>query len=217
MSPEPLHPAKMELTRSRLSGTRNFIRMMGGTIALAACSAILNNSVQSGMRSAGVASSIITQVIADPTQIQSLQISQAEKDVALLGYSELPAWISSLPYETDVHQPTAFGTFSILWCPAPAFPSSSLSFVSKRVSQRRECIPRPKLTQNFHAESLRREDDEAMKQQGKAWAEKHKGRGKGHRGHRQHEEATSATSSTHEKDERTIGSGGRTIEKDNRA
>lgn len=90
------------------SGTRNFIRMMGGTIALAACSAILNNSVQSSMRSAGIAANIISQVVADPTQIQSLQISRTEKDVALLGYSESLA--EYLAQTLMVVQPTASAT-----------------------------------------------------------------------------------------------------------
>lgn len=54
-----------------------------------------------------------------------------------------------------------------------------------------------------------------MKQQGKEWAAKHKGRGKGHRGQQQGGETTSAATSTHEKDERTLE--GQTMsEKDHR-
>lgn len=70
------------------TATRNFLRMMGGTVGLAACSAILNNSVQSEMHAAGISDSTIFKVTSDPTQINKLDIPPFEKEAALQGYSK---------------------------------------------------------------------------------------------------------------------------------
>ncbi|OJJ45121.1 hypothetical protein ASPZODRAFT_18031 [Penicilliopsis zonata CBS 506.65] len=67
------------------TGTRNFLRLLGGTIALAVCAAILNNTVRTslGMLSAEQ----ISEIIADPTQITSMDLTAEERSAAILAYT----------------------------------------------------------------------------------------------------------------------------------
>ncbi|KAL1887408.1 hypothetical protein Sste5346_010249 [Sporothrix stenoceras] len=70
------------------TSTRNFLRLLGGTIALAACAAILNNTTKNEL--AGVVpSDVIDQIISDPTVISSggLGLTTEETSAALQAYT----------------------------------------------------------------------------------------------------------------------------------
>jgi MFS family permease len=49
------------------TGTRNFMRMLGGTVGLAACGSILNNLVRSDLGRAGVSEGLVQRILKDPT------------------------------------------------------------------------------------------------------------------------------------------------------
>ncbi|KAH8669069.1 putative tetracycline efflux protein [Xylariales sp. PMI_506] len=70
------------------TGTRNFVRLLGGTVALAACAAILNNTVKNEL-AATISSDIIDRIISDPTKIlgHALHLTPAEKTAAILAYT----------------------------------------------------------------------------------------------------------------------------------
>ncbi len=88
------------------TGTRNFLRLLGGTIALAVCSAILNNTVRSDLQAEGFAQSVVDAIIGDPTTINSLAISAIDKQDAIAAYGEpsrqLPFPVSPLIFPDDV-------------------------------------------------------------------------------------------------------------------
>ncbi|KAJ5645978.1 hypothetical protein N7490_002350 [Penicillium lividum] len=70
------------------TATRNFLRLLGGTVALAACGAILNNTVRTGLSSV-VPSAVLSKIISDPTQItsESLGLTAAQKSAAIYAYT----------------------------------------------------------------------------------------------------------------------------------
>ncbi|KAJ5729429.1 uncharacterized protein N7483_003937 [Penicillium malachiteum] len=70
------------------TATRNFIRLLGGTIALSVCSAILNNTVRTSLSSV-VSSSVLSKIISDPTRISSgvLDLTASEKSAAIDAYT----------------------------------------------------------------------------------------------------------------------------------
>ncbi|ORY34961.1 putative tetracycline efflux protein [Naematelia encephala] len=68
------------------TGMRNFMRLIGGTVSLAACSAILNNTVRTEL-SGQVAEGILEMILSDPTQIRSLNLTPAQQADAILAYS----------------------------------------------------------------------------------------------------------------------------------
>ncbi|KAE9369700.1 putative tetracycline efflux protein [Stipitochalara longipes BDJ] len=70
------------------TGMRNFLRMLGGTVALAACAAILNNTAKTELVSV-LPYDTIQAIIADPTRITSgkLGLTVPQQSAALLAYS----------------------------------------------------------------------------------------------------------------------------------
>lgn len=67
------------------TGLRNFLRMLGGTVALTVCSTIINNIVSSTLRSAGFTDQQLRNILNDPTMISS-QLSGAQRDTVLQAY-----------------------------------------------------------------------------------------------------------------------------------
>ncbi|KAH8084733.1 efflux pump antibiotic resistance protein [Filobasidium floriforme] len=71
------------------TGARNFIRMLGGSVALAASSALLNNAVKNELyRDANFPNDMVRQIVSDPTQINDLVLSAEQKTIALRGYTQ---------------------------------------------------------------------------------------------------------------------------------
>lgn len=92
------------------TGARNFIRMLGGSVALAASAALLNNAVKyvtscrfdapshrgstcfvrrnELYRDDNFPNSMVRQIVSDPTQINDLVLSAEQKTIALRGYSQ---------------------------------------------------------------------------------------------------------------------------------
>ncbi|ODO07242.1 tetracycline efflux protein [Cryptococcus wingfieldii CBS 7118] len=69
------------------TGLRNFLRMLGGTIALAACTSIVNNSVKKNLQ--GVLGDAQYQIILnDPTQAQSLGLSASQFAAVTAAYAQ---------------------------------------------------------------------------------------------------------------------------------
>lgn len=69
------------------TGCRNFLRMLGGTVALAVCAAIINNVVSSQLRDRAFSQDLIDSVLADPTELHDLDLSQAQIDIVRAAYS----------------------------------------------------------------------------------------------------------------------------------
>lgn len=67
------------------TGLRNFLRMLGGTIALTVCSTIINNIVSSELRSSGFSSDLLRDVLNDPTMLSST-LQQSQRDAVLAAY-----------------------------------------------------------------------------------------------------------------------------------
>ncbi|EPQ31456.1 uncharacterized protein PFL1_00791 [Pseudozyma flocculosa PF-1] len=67
-----------------VTSTRNFTRLFGGVLALAASYTILNNSVRNHLR--GVDESVIRQVISDPTSIRTGPFSAQLREELLAAY-----------------------------------------------------------------------------------------------------------------------------------
>ncbi|KAJ5641162.1 hypothetical protein N7528_000787 [Penicillium herquei] len=70
------------------TATQNFIRLLGGTIALSVCFTILNNTVRTSLSSI-VSSTVLSKIISDPTRISSgvLDLTAAEKSAAIDAYT----------------------------------------------------------------------------------------------------------------------------------
>lgn len=69
------------------TGLRNFLRQMGGTIALAACNSIVNNCVRRNL--SGVLSGTSYQaILEDPTRATSLGLSASELSAVTEAYCE---------------------------------------------------------------------------------------------------------------------------------
>ncbi|KAI3030180.1 transcriptional regulator family: Fungal Specific TF [Aspergillus niger] len=70
-----------------ITGARNYLRMMGSTLAVAASAAIVNNIVRTKLEAINFPRSIISEIIADPTKIASMSLSAAQKTDALNAYA----------------------------------------------------------------------------------------------------------------------------------
>lgn len=70
------------------TGLRNFLRMLGGTIALTVCSTIINNVVSNQLRSAGLSDELLREVLNDPTML-SENLTSAQRTAVLSAYCEL--------------------------------------------------------------------------------------------------------------------------------
>ncbi|WWC66326.1 uncharacterized protein I206_100227 [Kwoniella pini CBS 10737] len=69
------------------TGIRNFTRMLGGTIALAVGSAIVNNRVKSNLK--GILSDDVFNIIlSDPTQVKSLGLTDEQANSVIQAYSK---------------------------------------------------------------------------------------------------------------------------------
>ena len=67
------------------TGLRNFLRMLGGTIALTVCSTIINNIVSSTLRSSGFSDDLLREVLNDPTML-SRTLTATQRDAVLEAY-----------------------------------------------------------------------------------------------------------------------------------
>jgi hypothetical protein len=70
------------------TGIRNFLRMMGGTIALAACSAIVNNTVRQHLNGVGISGAMINNVLSSPITIAELGLSSVQQEDVIQAYGE---------------------------------------------------------------------------------------------------------------------------------
>lgn len=127
------------------TGCRNFLRMLGGTVALAACAAIVNNLARTRLDALGLGDGVVSAILQDPTQVATLLNDGQVADVRRVYAQAIDAcfWLCI---------PMAGVSFFI-----------TLFFV-KRIS-------------------LKREDDAALKAQGKAWVEEEKARKRAKREH----------------------------------
>ncbi|CAK7204313.1 hypothetical protein SEUCBS139899_007068 [Sporothrix eucalyptigena] len=71
-----------------ITGARNYFRMLGSTIAIAASAAIVNNIVRSNLTRLGFSSSDLNEIISDPTKIQTMTLSALQKTEALNAYAK---------------------------------------------------------------------------------------------------------------------------------
>jgi cyanate permease len=69
------------------TGLRNFLRMLGGTVALTVCSTIINNIVSSQLRSAGLSEDLLREVLNAPTMLSS-SLSDTQRTAVLAAYCE---------------------------------------------------------------------------------------------------------------------------------
>lgn len=118
------------------TGTRNFLRMLGGTVALAVCTAIVNNIARSRLDTL-FSSDVVTEILGAPTELVSM------------GFDETQIRF--------VREAYARGINGCFWF---AVPMAGVSFFITVFFIRRV--------------SLKREDDDKLKAEGKAWAEAHK-------------------------------------------
>ncbi|KAK8865997.1 hypothetical protein IAR55_001148 [Kwoniella newhampshirensis] len=69
------------------TGLRNFLRMLGGTIALAVSTTIVNNSVKGDLR-ASLGDDLYQRILADPTQARDLGLSADQLSTIISAYSK---------------------------------------------------------------------------------------------------------------------------------
>jgi hypothetical protein len=100
------------------TGMRNFMRMLGGTVALAICSAIVNNIVRSRLSEDGLDGSIIDAVVADPTTVSALGLSADQQASVIIAYCM--SSLSSSSSQLKVPQRKASRPASTSCAPAPA-------------------------------------------------------------------------------------------------
>lgn len=73
------------------TGTRNALRMLGGTVALAACTSIVSNVVRSRLSGLGFSEDIIRYVLSDPTTLGEINLSAEQKTEVISAYGESAA------------------------------------------------------------------------------------------------------------------------------
>ncbi|PYI26323.1 MFS general substrate transporter [Aspergillus indologenus CBS 114.80] len=72
-----------------VTGARNYLRMMGSTLAVAATAAIVNNVVRSKLTGLDFDSAVIAAIVSDPTTIRSMSgLSEVEVTEALDAYAK---------------------------------------------------------------------------------------------------------------------------------
>ncbi|RAH81955.1 MFS general substrate transporter [Aspergillus japonicus CBS 114.51] len=72
-----------------VTGARNYLRMMGSTLAVAASAAIVNNVVRSKLTGLDFDSAVIAAIVSDPTTIRSMSgLSEVEVTEALDAYAK---------------------------------------------------------------------------------------------------------------------------------
>ena len=80
------------------TGMRNFVRLLGGTLALTICSSILNNVVRQRLDSM-LSIDLVDRILSDPTTVPSLGLSAPQQLVFIQAYSE-SAMITALSVTT---------------------------------------------------------------------------------------------------------------------
>lgn len=70
------------------TGCRNFLRMLGGTVALAACTAILNNIARAQIDRLGISQEIVDQILAAPTELSKHGLTEAQIAAVQEAYGE---------------------------------------------------------------------------------------------------------------------------------
>ncbi|EIW72421.1 hypothetical protein TREMEDRAFT_26105 [Tremella mesenterica DSM 1558] len=70
------------------TGCRNFVRMLGGTIGLTVCSALVNNIVRQNLNNGGFDAETIRKILNDPTQIGGIGLDAVHKSRAIAAYSD---------------------------------------------------------------------------------------------------------------------------------
>ncbi len=118
------------------TGTRNFLRMLGGTVTLAVCTAIVNNIARKVLDEV-FPDDIVTEILGAPTEL------------AAMGFNDEQIRLVREAYNSGIN-----GCF---WF---AVPMAGISFFITVFFIRRV--------------SLKRDDDEQKKAEGKAWADAHK-------------------------------------------
>ncbi|CAK7227450.1 hypothetical protein SBRCBS47491_006574 [Sporothrix bragantina] len=71
-----------------ITGARNYFRMLGSTIAIAASAAIVNNIVRSQLTRLGFSPATLTEILSDPTTIQTMNLSPLQETQALNAYAK---------------------------------------------------------------------------------------------------------------------------------
>ncbi|CAK7237476.1 hypothetical protein SCUCBS95973_009972 [Sporothrix curviconia] len=69
------------------TGARNFLRMMGSTIAIAACGTIINNIVRTKLEAEDFDAKTLSNILSDPTQIASMGLSSSQATEAIAAYA----------------------------------------------------------------------------------------------------------------------------------
>lgn len=70
------------------TGCRNFLRMLGGTVVLAACTAILNNVVRTRLSSSGLTADLVSKILSDPTELVLLGLDAAQMATVRAAYAK---------------------------------------------------------------------------------------------------------------------------------
>lgn len=74
-----------------VTGVRNFVRLLGSTIALAICASIVNNTLRTEIRGLGLTEDQISALVDDPTIINDpskIDMSEEAKRVVIAGYTK---------------------------------------------------------------------------------------------------------------------------------
>jgi hypothetical protein len=139
-----------------VTGMRNFMRMLGGTVALAVCSAIINNIVRAKLGVDGIASSVIDQVLSDPTTVSALGLSSAQQSAVIAAYGgSSPVVLSSMSAQLISASAKGISACFYFMCPCAGISLFLTVFFIKKIS-------------------LKRDDDAVKKAEAKAWVESKK-------------------------------------------
>jgi hypothetical protein len=139
-----------------VTGMRNFMRMLGGTVALAVCSAIVNNIVRERLGADGIASSVIDQVLSDPTTVSALGLSSAQQTAVIAAYGESPfVVLSSMSALLIPASAKGISACFYFMCPCAGISLFLTVLFIKKIS-------------------LKRDDDAVKKAEAKAWVESKK-------------------------------------------
>ena len=91
------------------TGFRNFLRMLGGTLALTICSTIVNNIVRSRLGStAGLTAEQAQAVLSDPTQAGRMGLSAEQRLAVTKAYGKLPSCYMLMVSDRSTRHPSLF-------------------------------------------------------------------------------------------------------------
>lgn len=170
------------------TGLRNFLRMLGGTLALTICSTIINNLSRSRLRAAGLSPDQVDMVLSDPTASGSMGLTESQRADVISAYG-----MSNLSIGSALM--SAHGIKACFWF---LIPCAVICFL---------------LTVFFiQRVSLKREDDAVKKAEAKAWVDSkkakraaRKGSAENHGDHGHDDEAGSTQSTNVEHPEERHG------------